>query len=59
MKKFEVGSTFYINDQMFTILKEGERSKVDKKGNKIFDCYSYMAVDCNNKLYYFLQGELE
>lgn len=41
------------------VIRQGQRSKKNKKNEAIFDCNSYQVVDDVGKLHYFLEGDLE
>jgi hypothetical protein len=42
-----------------SIIKQGQRSKKNKKGESVFDCNSYLVQGRNNSLFYFLEEDLQ
>ncbi len=41
------------------IIKDGERSKKNKKGDTIHETFSYIVMDGSDKRHYFLEDELQ
>jgi hypothetical protein len=55
-----VRSNAEFTEEIFgRVQKDGERTTKNKKGESIFETYSYFVVDAAGTIYYFLEAELK
>ena len=61
--KFRAGEIVKANvewsDVIGRVQKEGERTNKNKKGETIFETFSYLVVDGFGSVHYFLEAELK
>ena len=41
------------------VIRLGQRTTKNKKGEAVFDCNSYLVIDEDHKIHYFLEQELQ
>ena len=63
VRKFRQGqivkSILEYDDVIGAVQKDGERTTKNKKGESVFETYSYLVVDGYGNIHYFLENELK
>jgi hypothetical protein len=54
-----VKSILEYDDIIGAVQKDGERSTKNKKGETVFETYSYLIVDGAGEVHYYLEAELK